>query len=112
MAQPIWDKADAWPACFDILFGVAAPVGCFVFDPIVFKGQFGFGGYGLLEEYQPFAYLVSALAITCLLVWLGCGGQLRVSADLIAGVLLGGAGVSAVIGVAILPFSGNHRKGY
>jgi hypothetical protein len=62
---------------FDILFGIAAPVICFVFDPIVFRGQFGFGGHGLLEDYQPFAYLVSASAVMCLLVWLGCGGQLR-----------------------------------
>jgi hypothetical protein len=39
---------------FDVLFGVIAPVLCFVFDPIVFKGTFD---EGLLRDYQSYAYM-------------------------------------------------------
>jgi hypothetical protein len=43
---------------FDVLFGVVAPVLCFVFDPIVFKSDFD---YALFSDYQAYAYMVSGI---------------------------------------------------
>ena len=87
---------------FDVIFGVIAPVLCFVFDPIVFKGNFN---DGLFPEYQSFAYLVSGIEILLLVVWLICGRELRPHTGLIGGLLISGALFSSIIGVIILPFS-------
>ena len=40
---------------FDWIFGVLLPVICFVFDPLVFKGNAW--GTAVLGNYKPFAYL-------------------------------------------------------
>jgi hypothetical protein len=87
---------------FDVLFGVIAPVLCFVFDPIVFKSDFD---DGLLPAYQSFTYMVSGLEILLLIVWLICGRELRPHTRLIGGLLVSGALFSSIIGVIILPFS-------
>src|SRR5882672_8266616 len=46
---------------FDVVFGVAAPILCFYFDPIVFKGRLM--GDAVLQPYQLFAYGVTALEV-------------------------------------------------
>lgn len=35
---------------FDIVFGIAGPILCFAFDPVVFRG--GIGGGPLLADYK------------------------------------------------------------
>src|SRR6266496_1175728 len=77
---------------FDLLLGVVAPVLCFVFDPIVFRANFG--GPALLADYQSLAYMASGLQVMVLAAWLICGHQIQWSASLVGGILLGGAGLS------------------
>src|SRR6266536_1392415 len=73
---------------FDLLFGIVSPVLCFVYDPIVFKSDFG---DGLFVEYQSFAYIVSVVEILLLIMWLVCGRQLEPRTQLLGGMLLAGA---------------------
>jgi hypothetical protein len=87
---------------FDIAFGVVLPVACFVFDPFAFKS---FGGRGLLESFQFYAYALSALEMTTLGVWLAARGRLGEWASAAGGVLLAGALFCFAIGVVLLPFS-------
>jgi len=87
---------------FDVLFGLLAPVLCFYFDPIVFQG--GMLGEPLFSSYQVFAYSVTAIEVTVLLLWL-LGRRLGSVSALLAGFLIAGSVFSAVIGFAILPFS-------
>ena len=87
---------------FDVLFGIVAPVLCFVFDPIVFKSEFD---QGLFPQVQSFAYMVSAIEIATLSVWLICGRRLRPRTRLVGGILGAGAAFSGSIGVVILPFT-------
>lgn len=87
---------------FDVLFGAVAPVLCFTFDPFVFKD--GFGG-GLLRDYQMLVYLASALEIIGLVTWMIWGSKAPEATTLFGGILIAGAVVSGVIGLAILPFS-------
>ncbi len=88
---------------FDVLFGVVAPILCFVLDPIVFKS----GGIGppILGEYQLFAYLVSGLAILALIAWLCLAHHLTASAPIFSGVFVAGAVFSVVVGIVIFPFA-------
>lgn len=91
---------------FDVAFGVAAPILCFFADPIVFRaGGFAIGGQAVLGRYQLFAYLVSAIAITVLVIWLLLEDHLEPYGSLIGGVFVGGALFSTIIGLIILPFS-------
>jgi signal transduction histidine kinase len=87
---------------FDMTFGVVAPVLCFVFDPIVFKAEFD---NPLLPQYQAFVYMVSAIEILLLIVWLACGPRLQLRTPVMGGVLMAGALFSWIIGVLILPFT-------
>lgn len=89
---------------FDVAFGVIAPILCYFFDPVVFRDDFHSGG-GALSQYQLLAYLVSAIEIGTLVVWLVIGSHLRSWSPLIGGVLISGALFSAAIGFAILPLS-------
>src|SRR5947207_4213345 len=57
---------------FDILLGVLAPVLCYVFDPAIFKGS-PILGAAFLEDYQLFAYSVSAIEVLALVGWLLLG---------------------------------------
>ncbi len=88
---------------FDLWFGVALPVACFVLDPAIFKG--GILGRGLLEAYRLFAYMVSALEIGMFLCWFTFRRDLAEFAAPFAGVLVAGAIFSMVIGVVLLPLS-------
>jgi len=87
---------------FDVLFGVVAPILCFVFDPIVFRSAYF--GPALFPDYQAFAYLVSGIEIFVLIIWLLLSGHLP-APRLAGGVLMAGALFSGVIGMALLPFS-------
>ena len=49
---------------FDVVFGIVGPVLCFVFDPVVFRGDFL--SEPLYADYQLFAYLVSSIEISVL----------------------------------------------
>jgi len=91
--------------CFDVVFGAILPVICFLFDPIVFKGSTPFGGEPLAGKYQFFTYLLSAIEIAALLIWLKFGRPLKSFSGPISGVLIGGGLFSFLIGVLILPFS-------
>ena len=88
---------------FDIFFGVVLPLGCFILDPFVFRGD-GFAG-GMLQEYQLFTYSLAAFEMTLLGVWLLARGRLGEWAAAAGGVLLAGALFCFVIGVVLLPFS-------
>ena len=92
---------------FDVLFGVVAPILCFVFDPGILKsGGVGFDdGAGMFSEFQGFVYLVSGLEILLLLVWLVWGRQLQSATHLLGGVLMAGAIFSGLIGTVLLPFT-------
>src|SRR5687767_9246018 len=95
-----------WPTLeqtkFDIFFGVVLPLGCFILDPFVFRGD-AFGG-GLLEEYRVFTCSLAALGMTLLGVWLLARGRLGEWAAAAGGVLLAGALFCFAIGVVLLPF--------
>lgn len=89
---------------FDLAFGVVMPVLCFVFDPIVFKGS-GIGGGALYQQYQLYAYVISALEIVALCAWLVTAGRARRLAGVLAGTLFAGAMFSFFVGLMILPYS-------
>ena len=86
----------------DIIFGVVGPVLCFVFDPIAFRGDFP--GGPLFAAYAAFVYLVSALEIATLVLWLTLGRGLP-GKRLIGGVLIAGGVLCFVIGCLLFPFS-------
>lgn len=88
---------------FDVVFGVIAPILCFYFDPIVFKGAFV--QQSSLQSYQLFAYGVTAVEVSVLAVWLLFGTRLGGWSRLVGGVLISGSVFSAAIGAAILPLS-------
>ncbi len=90
-------------AVFDFVFCLLAPLLCFYFDPAVFKG--GIMGGALLQRFQLFAYGVTAVEISLFVVWVLFGARLGAWSRLIGGTLISGAVFSAVIGVAILPYS-------
>lgn len=90
---------------FDIFFGIAAPVLCFVADPIVFSSQFGLGGEAVLGRYQLFAYLVSAIAMVALAIWLCFEDYLQPYSFVLGGVFVSSAIFSTIIGLIILPYS-------
>lgn len=105
--QSFWKRqfathtSEAQATC-DIAFGLIAPILCFYFDPIVFKGGFG---PPLLGSYQLFAYAVTALQISLFVIWIVFGSRLEAWLRIIGGALISGAIFSAVIGLLILPYS-------
>ncbi len=96
------DRTDA-QQIFDVVFGLIAPILCFYFDPIVFKGSFV--RESTIQSYQLFAYGVTAVEVSVLAVWLLFGDRLGGWSRPVGGVLISGAVFSAAIGVAILPLS-------
>lgn len=87
---------------FDVLFGIVAPILCFIFDPVVFRSD---DGFALFPNYQAFAYLVSGIEILLLVVWRVWGGNHQAGAQLVAGMLMAGALFSGIIGLLLLPCS-------
>ncbi len=90
---------------FDVIFGLVMPVVCMIFDPIVFKGSGLFADEGMFSELRWFAYTGLAVELIALGIWLQYGEQLGRGRDVVGGILLGGAAISALIGVTIFPLS-------
>jgi hypothetical protein len=88
---------------FDIAFGLAIPVLCFVFDPIVFRGWVI--GEGIYARFQFFAYASSAVELLTLACWLFVVRKFPAWSRPAGGVMLAGALFSLTMGFAILPFS-------
>lgn len=89
---------------FDVAFGIALPVLCFIFDPIVFRGNF-FGGSPLFGQIRFPAYALAFIEISTLLIWLCARERLGAYALTISGFLYTGAHVSLLIGIALVPLS-------
>lgn len=88
---------------FDFVFCLVAPLLCFYFDPVVFKG--GLIGNAVLGPFQVFAYGVTAVEVTLFVLWMLSGSRLGAWSRLIGAALISGAVFSAVIGLRILPYS-------
>ncbi len=88
---------------FDWFFGVIMPVICFVFDPIVFKGNTL--GTAFLANYKPFAYLLSFVSIMAMAAWLIWGAKLKWFNAFLAGLFFVGGLISLGIGIVLIPFS-------
>lgn len=84
---------------FDWAYGVVIPLTCVVADPIVFTDQ------GLLEEYRPFAYLLSSVSILAMAAWLLWRERLGALAAPIGGLFIAGSIISFLVGVILLPYS-------
>jgi hypothetical protein len=84
---------------FDWAYGVAIPLVCVAADPIVFRQ------HGLLGNYKPFAYLLSAVSILAMAAWLLWGKRLRWLIAPVAGLFIAGSGVSMIVGIILFPFS-------
>ena len=91
---------------FDIAFGIVFPILCFVFDPIVFKGEFtNLALAPDISAYKFLVYIFSAFAILTLSLWLFLGRRSGSLSGVIAGVLLSGSVFCLLIGVLILPLT-------
>jgi hypothetical protein len=84
---------------FDWTGGITLPLICFAADPIVFKGV------GLLGEYRPFAFLLSAASILSMSAWLLWGRRLGWVAAPLAGFFIAGSFISFIVGIILLPLS-------
>jgi hypothetical protein len=87
---------------FSALFGILAPIACFIFDPLVFR-RTSIGG--VLVNYYLFAYLGAGIGILTLILQLSWGKQLRMGGGVVAGILLSGGLVALIIGLRIFPYS-------
>lgn len=92
---------------FDVTLGILLPIICFIFDPIAFTRRGGFGNpfFPKIHEYALFTYLLSAVAMLTLALWLIFWRRVRSWSGSIGGILLAGAYASTAIGVIILPLS-------
>ena len=88
---------------FDWLFGVILPVACFVFDPVVFKGDAWGAAY--LGTYKPFAYTLSFVSVMAMSAWLIWGEKLKWLNAFLAGLFIVGGIVSLGIGIILSPIS-------
>jgi len=88
---------------FDWIFGVILPVVCFVFDPIVFKGDAWGSAY--LGTYKPFAYILSFVSVMAMSAWLIWGEKLKWFNAFLAGLFIVGGVVSLSLGIILSPIS-------
>jgi hypothetical protein len=88
---------------FDVAFGLLAPIFCFVADPgVMFAGRFSLG----LQRTAPlFVLAVAALSMLALVVLLLFGRRPGALDSVLAGVLLAGAAVAFLVGLALLPIT-------
>lgn len=89
---------------FDLLLGAVFPIGCLVFDPIVFRNLV-MGGGGYLAEYRIAAYIFIGFEILILGLWLLTGSRFRGASGLVSGALFCGSLGGMALGLAILPLS-------
>lgn len=95
-------------AC-DLLFGIVAPILCFVFDPGILRSS----GLALpfapkqpfFPQFAAFVYIASGIEIMLLTAWLVCGRRMQTATQLAGGILMAGALFSGFIGLILLPFS-------
>lgn len=88
---------------FDWTFGVILPVICFVFDPIVFKGNLD--GTAFLGGFKPFAYALSYISIMVMAAWLIWGEKLKWLNAFTAGLFAVGGAISLAVGIVLFPIS-------
>ncbi len=88
---------------FDWVFGVALPIICFAFDPIVFRGGIDDGGW--LGDYRLFAYVLSIVSIMSMAAWLLWSEKLGSLVPFLAGLFAVSSAVSFLVGLALLPLS-------
>lgn len=86
---------------FDWMFGVLLPVGCFLLDPIVFKGF----RLTLMGEAKPFAYSLSFVSIMSLFAFKLWGENLKWLNGFLCGLFIVAGIVSSLLGIVLLPFS-------
>jgi hypothetical protein len=91
-------KPSAEQIFFDLAFGIALPVLCLAFDPIVFRAS---TGGPLLGRQAVAAGVAIGLGMLSLSTWL----LIRWPPALFAGLLVGGATFAALLGLVLLPFS-------
>jgi hypothetical protein len=89
---------------FDVTFGIVMPVVCLVCDPFVFRGGV-IHDRGLYQQYQLYAYAISALEMVALCAWLFPAGRAGRRPAALAGMLFAGALFSFWVGFSILPYS-------
>jgi len=94
---------DTEPGWFEWSMGVFLPIICFVFDPIIFKGPLGHGGF--LSDYQTFAYSLSSMSILTMMAWLLLGKRVGWLAPWMAGTFFSASLVSLAIGIVMFPIS-------
>lgn len=91
---------------FDVTFGIAMPVLCFIADPGIIRANGPFVPRDLLlRDYSPFVYSLSAFAITALGLWLSVGRRIRAFTGVFSGILAAGFICSVVIGFLVLPLT-------
>lgn len=88
---------------FDWIFGVILPVICFVFDPIVFKGDAW--GAAFLGSYKPFAYILSFVSVMAIAAWLIWDEKLKWLNGILSGFFAVGGIISLAVGILLFPFS-------
>ncbi len=89
---------------FDVALGVIMPILCFYFDPGILRNSSL--GIGLpIRQASVSIYILSALAIPTLVLWLWLGPRLKHWSGFVGGVLLAGAILSFTIGVVIFPLT-------
>jgi hypothetical protein len=91
-------------AIFDVFFGIAMPVACFTFDPMIFRGNF-MGGWPLFGKLQFPVYAMAFIEISALTIWLCGRRRLGDYAVAIGGFLYAGALISLLIGIILFPLS-------
>lgn len=89
---------------FDVFLGIVLPILCFIFDPIIFRGNF-FGGAALFGRIQLPVYLMAFIEISALTIWLCAGKRLGRRSVALGGFLYAGALISFLIGVVLFPLS-------
>ena len=91
---------------FDVALGVMMPILCFYFDPgILRNSSLGFPMGPPISQVSMFIYILSAMAIPTLVLWLWLGPRLKRWSGIVGGMLLAGAILSFTIGVVILPLT-------
>lgn len=86
---------------FDIIFGIVAPITCFIIDAFVFSSQRALCPGDFLG-YAKFVYCVSGLGMAALVLWLMTWSQLKHIAAFLVGVFAAGSLLALVIGLVLL----------